>query len=351
MRDLSFPANLALKCPFLTNAFVSCYVTPEVPEELHLAVRNSTSRFVRGLSRVERLCVSDSLNEFIASVRSPPVFGIHLFPHLEEICLSPGNTEIAIGWLKTLGNSRIREFTLSFNSVTTVTDAAALYASLADNLPRASLHTLEIDGALTLDTDQLSAASPSQYAIKSRALQRLFCFQNLLSVSLQVCGGLDLDDSLILGVGRAWPHLQVLLLTPGCPTHVQCRVTLGGLRVLACHCPNLSSVGIEIDATVIPQSESATHQNTHTNLTKIHLGHSPIFEVSPVARFIFALFPELSKIGTRTFYAAEDEEPEVNIFRTRWAAVAEEIHVKRLQAGLKPEQLALPSVLDRPDSY
>ncbi|KAF8177978.1 hypothetical protein K438DRAFT_1769811 [Mycena galopus ATCC 62051] len=350
-RDLSLLANLSQKCPSLTSAFIGSYA----PDSQSLHVRQSVSWFVRGLWRVQRLCIPDldqlsfghlatlpslrllmiqNLGEFVPSLDFPHLRSKFVFPSLEEVDLSLEDVPIAVGWVEILSATRIVDLTLHVSVIMTTGDIAALCQSFSDHLPRASLQRLETQGLATSLADQFAESTPAQYYIKTQSLRLLFCFLNLETVSLEITGGLNLDDSIILEMARAWPNLKSLSLWPECPTHVERRVTLSALIFFARHCPALWHLHLDINARVIPTVEAVgADQQPHTNLTELRVQHSPILDASAVTGFLFPLFPHLTTINAGSYYADQDGV-DVMEYRMRWERVeADLVVMKRAQSA------------------
>ncbi|KAJ7922019.1 hypothetical protein B0H13DRAFT_137891 [Mycena leptocephala] len=339
--DLSSLPTILVKCPYLTRVSLGCET------EERNAVRESTSQLVRGLTGVEQLLIDDfdqfafahlamlpslkllmalRLRGFVPSTDSSALRGAQLFPSLEDIFLIAESNTAAIGWINLLSASPITKFGICLAFVPTATETESLYASLANNLPHLLLHTLKIDAALTEPADQISSSSDSEYSIKSDAFRLLFCFHNLMSISLTVCGGLDLDDSLVSEMARSWPKLESLTLKPECPHHVDRHITLTGLCALAQSCHELRSIELDINATAIP----AVVGQAQLNLRKLHLPHSPIGNPSAVASFLFSVFPNLSEISaTPTPFYAYEEDDLVEAYRMHWTAVGKTLATMR----------------------
>jgi hypothetical protein len=114
------------------------------------------------------------------------------------------------------------------------------------------------------------------------------------------------------------------------------RVTLEGLCAFAKHCPNLETLEMTFDATVVPKirRNGKKRKSQHT-LSVLSVALSPIRKPRRVAKFLSAIFPRLTDIETlyeeilydRTDDEDDDEdvvvEAEVIASYRRWKVVEE----------------------------
>jgi hypothetical protein len=147
-------------------------------------------------------------------------------------------------------------------------------------------------------------------------IRELFQFRNLTSLRLGSRDGFDLDDSTLLDMALSWPHIENLELTvvsDELADYIRTpSATLQCLRSFAEHCPRLTDLEIEFDASFIPSSndsQSSAHPIPHTALRRIHLGQSPISSLVPdVASFLEEMFPDLQELDTG-YSGWDDEDP------------------------------------------
>ncbi|KAJ7618990.1 hypothetical protein B0H17DRAFT_1188653 [Mycena rosella] len=322
---LSLIPTFAVSCPELTRVHISGSEWSN--SNLHL--RTQTSLLLRMLTRVTTVYVSELdqaafehlatlstliqlwvRQEFIPSIQFLDVPHTNLFPCLQTITLWPKTIESVITWLRFVSDSPLSSLDIEFdNTAVSVIDNDRLCRAVAEHCSTSTLHSLEISAPISSWMDHLFAASPAQY-LKSAALVRLFVFRNFVS-------------SLIGEVARAWPKLRSLALFATCPTHIPRRITLGGLRMPAHHCLELTAVTLEVNALIIPTVPCAAEADiVHNTLAEIHVGHSPISDVSGV----------VAKISAEvTFNIDADGEPsgEVSVFQARWKAVEDKLTVER----------------------
>ncbi|KAJ7162660.1 hypothetical protein C8R43DRAFT_1104776 [Mycena crocata] len=346
--------NLALQCPHLKEATINhCSFRNFGPAEA-LHVLNSTSLFMGRLSHLQR-AGADFLDQaafehlarlptlewleifdlqLLPSIYAPPLTDMSPFPRLTNISLSSKSAQSVINAFATLSSSPLRQIDL------TVPPTVSAFTTLSEILETSgsvpSLRTLQITGDDMHDRsgdDQAASTSPPQYLIKTRALRRFLVFANMREVALEIVGGFDLDDTLVLEMARAWPHIVSLSFTPECPLRITRRVTLAGLRSFAQYCPNLDFLKIEFDAQAVPPIEPphSGRITTASALAYLQTGYSPIINSSAVTDFLFNIFPKLTSIDPDCesveddLYGEEDLPGSVEILCVLW---------EKVQAGL-----------------
>lgn len=210
--------------------------------------------------------------------------------------------ESATSLIAASANCPLTDFTcLSTTVWTTNTIARQFYATLAEHCVHSSLRKILISGdrsrPITARADQSHI-----YTVAGAILKPLFCFTNLERVSLSHLVGFDLDDSVVIAMACAWPHIKFLSLTANPCRHIPPHVTLRGIYAFAEHCPSLVSLNITFDGTVDPTLilENNEKRVVQSSLMQLDVAHSPILGSLHVGRFLSAIFPRLASI--KTFY-------------------------------------------------
>ncbi|KAJ7471684.1 hypothetical protein B0H11DRAFT_2039535 [Mycena galericulata] len=331
---LSLIPTLADRCPLLTHVSIRC--DHPIPADFDPHLRTSISLFVCAGTHIEKLRVIDldqsafehlaclsslrSLTlDYLQALNPFPTSGLpetSLFSGLQEIQIST-YTDTAIAVLEALASSRIVSVSVTILEVMTPMAMSTLYATLADNLPHHSLEFLEIFNSVG-DAIVL----PTQATIQRRALQRLLCFPNLKEVALHFYGGFDLDDTLVSEISRAWPHLRSLSFDHSRPTPIVSRVTLSGLRDLVHHCAKLTTLHMEIDASIIPSADTSPY-SVKPRLFLLQVGYAPITNVSAVADFLLKNFPKLMGVHASDVGVGGEQNDDADIFFNRWLDVDE----------------------------
>ncbi|KAJ7660556.1 hypothetical protein B0H17DRAFT_907175, partial [Mycena rosella] len=132
------------------------------------------------------------------------------------------------------------------------------------------------------------------YSVGGESLRPLFCFRNLVTVSLEHTIGVELDDAVVGNMARAWPLLESLSIPPDPAYRLSLRVTLEGVYAFATHYPHLRLLKIAFDATVVPKIKIDGRQRVcQHSLDQLHVAYSPIDKPRPVAKFLSTIFPHL----------------------------------------------------------
>jgi hypothetical protein len=169
----------------------------------------------------------------------------------------------------------------SINDYTPVTAVEQLYSALAARCSHIALQTLKIPAGYRPDD-----ADAALFSITGDVLRHLFCFKNMVTVSLGQPFGFNLHDGDIFDLTSSWPRLEFLVLKG--LKHAPSRVTLRALYAFAQHCPNLRFLAITLDATAIAglESDPSDERACQTKLEHIVLGFSSITTAAPVAAFL-----------------------------------------------------------------
>ncbi|KAJ7628152.1 hypothetical protein DFH06DRAFT_1442002 [Mycena polygramma] len=276
---LSILPTIAQKCPSLTIAEI-CYDAIATPAGFHEHIRTALSFFVRGLLRIETLRVHDlneSAFEYLATIPMlkeltvdnlnefaslPPSYHPR-FPSLTRLGLWPRTLELAILCITSLSPPELAHLMVTCTVTSLRLSAiASLYRVVQQTLPQALLSSLYINIYSFDDSAVLSDSWMAKHAL----LHTLFYF----------------------------PHLTK-------------------------NCPELESLAIEFNALTIP-ARNPDKLTSHTRLTNLRVGHSPIVDPIAVAGFISSVFPKLSKL-----YPREEDglgwEEDAPHFHDRWETV------------------------------
>jgi len=162
-------------------------------------------------------------------------------------------------------------------------------------------------------------------------LQPLLSFTNLQDINIYIQSVSRLDNNFIDAAAKSWPRLRSLKLSLGrWGDHglERSNITLNGLASLARHCPDLTSLTIVIDATVVDHVLGMPVSNPKLNV--LHLGHSLIEDPTPVAAFLSGIFPYLTSIYSWNFIVADDETEMKEKYHDRWDEVVRQMQRKRM---------------------
>ncbi|KAJ7442703.1 hypothetical protein B0H11DRAFT_1881713 [Mycena galericulata] len=289
---LSLLPTLTRRFPALAEASVLLDFHPD--DE----ARSRVSSFVRGLQNVRSLTIS---HLDLASIS-------HL-GHLPTLrCLRLTEPlPASFSSLYDLGlfpNLPVCHFQVSLPTCPTTEISTNLYRALAHHCIPESLLALKVDAQYgTRDV-----APDDAQALPGDTLQLLCCFRNLVEVSIEATVGYHLDDATIGELARAWPYIEELHLIAEWHEHPPTG-TLLGLRAFAQHCPYLHTLELTFDASSVPESPAELHLRqklVHPTLITLNVAHSPISSGFDVARYMSAMFPNLTDIET----AKQDWNPD-----------------------------------------
>ncbi|KAF8173811.1 hypothetical protein K438DRAFT_1850064 [Mycena galopus ATCC 62051] len=194
-------------------------------------------------------------------------------------------------------------------SVWTTTAWLAVHATLRDCLDHAALQYLEVEDWRVSDRpedDELAA-----YVLTPDVIRPLLAFKELSHITYQTRPCLDVGDEFLEEMAQAWPKVSelqfgsdVLIIQPP-------QATLKCLISFAQHCPDLSVLGIRMDATDIPEFTQVPGDRISCLLTELYVGTSRmnIAQEGLVAAFISNLFPELQALIPFTSDLEELPEP------------------------------------------
>ncbi|KAJ7226752.1 hypothetical protein GGX14DRAFT_555340 [Mycena pura] len=180
---------------------------------------------------------------------------------------------------------------------------------MAAHLSPSTVHSVMVHDS----HEEFLKGSLADYVVNSSVLAPLLCFANLTTISLCPPAGFDIDDTTAWDLARTWPKLECLMLKPSVdwrhrfpPIHM----TLHGLRAFAEHCKRLEELTIHVNATEVPPLDDSTTRVSPDIcvLNFFNVGASPISDPPAVARFLFALFPDLLDLETSVDDTDWDDE-------------------------------------------
>ncbi|KAJ7913750.1 hypothetical protein B0H13DRAFT_2659512 [Mycena leptocephala] len=239
---------------------------------------------------------------------SPPPPDVPMFPSLQELHLGQrADVRSATCFLKFFRDTPLIRFEagLSLRASTAAQVYDFLCALAAGCSP--SLLTWFDLSLFTVRNEQGQNNEP--FVIPSDATRPLFCFINLEVLIIRSEDvHIDWDDAALANTARAWPRIELVDLTSS--LHVQCRLTLLGLRSLAQYCPCLTSLRITLDARTIPLADNLDRTSAVAHpLHSLTLVHCPITAPVLVSQYLSALFSNLRSVQPMPgYFETMDEE-------------------------------------------
>ncbi|KAJ7692890.1 hypothetical protein B0H17DRAFT_1060924 [Mycena rosella] len=354
--DLAEIPTLVHRCGHLTSVQISHLSPPQS----YAQIRTSISLFVRGLTHIEKLqifsldelafehlagltclksLIVDNPEDVNPFALSPSLSEMPVFSALRSVRLQTPSTEQAVAFIAALSNSPLAEASIAVISSAAITAMPTLCSAIQEMWPTGSLRSLDITIVPRINGAEPVVSASRLSSIKTSALQRLLCFRNLEIVRLHVDGGWDIDDEMVGQMARAWPNARILALRPiDAFNKFARRVSLAALRALSLHCPKLTSLDLDVNASFVPTLHVApdnedAHPQPQTALTILWIGYAPISDPRAVADFLFAIFPALSLMQTNTSWTRADGE--FAIASARWFAVQRMLAQKRLASPVE----------------
>ncbi|KAJ7836450.1 hypothetical protein B0H14DRAFT_1122075 [Mycena olivaceomarginata] len=293
------------------------------PGVLSVAETKAVSVFLRSLTCVETLSV-DSIDEAglkhicglptLAVLRLgtlPPLLAFNAGPDIRALAVlwrlylawaEIGVTTRFLGWCKEMP---LISLDLEFTTSSTGQEMHNLFDALSTSVLHSSLSKISV-------IDEYEDRNPARFPnhlVYSHSIRPLFSFTNLTSVLILTAVGIDLDNTTVSTLARAWLRLERLELSAYYQYFpaVRPRATLECLYSFATWCPRLTKLSITLDGTAIPFLESGSRRVLHSALVYLHVGHSLISTPLSVARFLSGIFTVLREIRS----SAEDNDSDI----------------------------------------
>ncbi|KAJ7728476.1 hypothetical protein B0H16DRAFT_1777547 [Mycena metata] len=315
----SLLSTLATKCPNLTELSIeSVDFTQHISElvcRLHflekITVFSLASDALTHVSRLPNLS-SLQLEALPAKLQVSFRFGT-TFPTLGTLELTHPDIGPTTEFLRLCSAAPLKKFRASFAEFVTAAKMHKLFVAMTVAF---SHWTLE---ELSLDTEcPKSGSDPTIHLIPHHLIRPLLCFTSLTVFSVMSPIGFTLDNEAISEFARALPQIVTFKLLARHPdmSHPP-GPTLECLHSFARRCPHLSVLGLALngDKSVSAVDLSKVQDGVlHQSLVSLDVGHSPIWNVIAVARFLSIVFPNLRTISTEREdaerYDEFDEGPE-----------------------------------------
>ncbi|KAJ7644786.1 hypothetical protein FB45DRAFT_1053451, partial [Roridomyces roridus] len=220
-------------------------------------------------------------------------------------------------FIRTWTNPPLSSFTVTMAKTLSEQALCAVSAALSEHVDHKSLRTLSVKHHVRERGE----------ALTGDIFRPLVCFVNLTMVYILADNGYNLDDALMTELARAWPHLETLNLETIWNDHRQAPlITLFSLRTLASHCPRLRELELTFDANSVPEPRPNERQ-LQFELASLDAAHSPISSAIDVARYLSAVFPNLTTVcSAYDEYDMEEEmETEEDKAEFKWSALWREV--------------------------
>jgi hypothetical protein len=134
----------------------------------------------------------------------------------------------------------------------------------------------------------------------------------------------QLDDTTLVQMARAWPLLEVLIIHERAGMWADHNITPNAFVSLLQHCPRLAAVTIAMNWSTIDRcgiSPEVPYQGfAHGALSRADFQTSTIRHPTRVAAFLSAIAPKLERIVAWNS-DCDDDHPDFDKYLTRWTAV------------------------------
>jgi hypothetical protein len=161
-------------------------------------------------------------------------------------------------------------------------------------------------------------------SISAATFEPLCAFRNLRRLNFESIYNVQLDDTTLVQMARAWPLLEVLIIHGLLGRWTDHNITPNALVSLLQHCPRLASIAIVMNWSTVDRcgiSPEIPYQGfAHGALSSADFYISRIRHPVRIAAFLSAIAPKLESIVAWNF-DGDDEHPDFDKYITRWKAV------------------------------
>ncbi|KAG2156604.1 uncharacterized protein EDB93DRAFT_1221751 [Suillus bovinus] len=211
------------------------------------------------------------------------------FCALQELAIESKTLEVLDAFFETLF---VAPEMLSF-TVTEQISAPLALASLISCLPNTCAHSSLQQVHFNIDDGSFDDSDPIEIA----SFQPLSVFRNLRKLSFQTEYYLQLDDTALLQMVKAWPLLEELHFEK---SRIRHHITSNTFVSLLQHCPCLVSVGIAVNWSAVDNHgislDVPYHGFAHKMLSHASFSNSKIRHPTRIAAFISAIAPNIKSV-------------------------------------------------------
>ncbi|KAG1748305.1 uncharacterized protein EDB91DRAFT_1245015 [Suillus paluster] len=190
----------------------------------------------------------------------------------------------------------------------------ALISRLSDTCARSSLEQVQFN--------IIDLLADHNTSFGAAAFRPLFTFRNLRKLQFNACCNVQLNDTILLQMAKAWPLLEDLYFNAY--HNLSHNVTPHAFVSLLQHCPRLVSVAVFINWSTIDGRDippAIPYQGfPHNALSTAFFGSPRIRHPTRIAAFISAIAPNVESTAAwdPDFYG---EHPDFEKYSTRWKLV------------------------------
>lgn len=213
---------------------------------------------------------------------------------IDKISMTAPRVKLLLVLLAPLQPS-VKRAQLNIETATNAVDLDHLLSSLAEHLESNVLESLNVGVARPTDF-----VDHTLFELTTSTLQRLRAFTGLTNLDLSSMH-ISITDDEILDLVSSWPQMTHLHLDTDWDWEItRLRVTFLGLAGVLERCPELRSLGINLDTTVPTNSPSPTHRQyagiTSEQITDLRVGYAECNDAEAIGNILHGMCPNLNHI-------------------------------------------------------
>ncbi|KAJ7123189.1 hypothetical protein C8R44DRAFT_785510 [Mycena epipterygia] len=353
---LSLLPYIKSSCPLLSEFHLNVTVNPITIRLIsdavcgwqHLQDLSIENLDKTGFIHIASLCslTKLSLNSVkgLASPYLPEFLSGPTFPVLKELEISCETPRFCSGVIRAISSRQFESLYIYPLANWTAVAWKDLHTTLHDCLDHNAFGTMYV----MYWREKLSRpADIAPYILSADTLRPLFAFKKLGSINFQIYPGVDMDDESLEEMAAAWPEMHSLKFGSEVLITERPRATLKSLIAFARHQPELTSLGIRMDVSDVPEFSQVPGRRISHDLNVLYVGTSPLVstETPAVAAFLSNLFPDLECIFS---FDGPTTEP-LTTYEKNWDGVSDMLPVFSA-VRLQEKEFWIEELADRDDS-
>jgi hypothetical protein len=236
------------------------------------------------------------------------------FPMLQHLTMDGNDIDSCLHVLKRMSCTPLVHLDLRV-TISRESQWAELFRILPDRISRDSLATVSFRSPIQ---DNSGRSVPMCFQTVSPLLQFRRVAQFTHSVLPRSCSSLDLGDSDVACIAKAWPCLNMLAIHSPVSVTVSSRLTLRAFIPLVKYCPDLEALSMKINATTVDDYDGKGLYSGR--LRKLCMFDSPIGDLARVAALISDIFPYVELSSISVIFPRSDME-DLRKLRRKWDEV------------------------------
>ncbi|KAI5896410.1 uncharacterized protein SCHCODRAFT_02685390 [Schizophyllum commune H4-8] len=246
-----------------------------------------------------------------------PTYPDHAFPALRSLELRSLSFFDAAILLKSRQKRRMTNIEV-FSDDPETPESLALFTA----------HVKQYCTPVTLRRIRLALNDPSsRWPISFAPIAPLMAFRNLRNVRFSLFCGVHITEAEWQLIGQSWPRLQSLTMRPRFfddPSNAQPSCSLATLGTIARHCPELKTITLALDATVLPKIEALNVVKNRRMVITVTPPLQDIVAAEPVVQYLQGVFGHRVKVNLqlRSSELEAGVDREIRRRRLQWDMVS-----------------------------